>query len=129
MSELRVTSTTREGPITSRAVPLSHLLVAATTSVGADTFYTVRSGVMLKIRQLAVSNTSGSAATLTINSIPSGGSIGAGNSELTGYSIAANTSVDLTPLVGGLYEAGTVLKAYSGTTNVLTLHGWGEEVL
>ena len=69
------------------------------------------------------------AATLGLNAIPSGGSIGDGNAELKGYSVAANTAVDLTDMVGGLYQAGTVIKAYSGTGSALVLHGWGEEVL
>ena len=43
------------------------------------------------------------------------GQSGISNAELKGYSVAANTAVDLTDMVGGLYQAGTVIKAYSGT--------------
>lgn len=129
MSEIRVTTQQRDSVVGVRAVPLSHLRVNATSSGAADTFYTVRSGVMLRVKQLAVANTTGTAATLTLHSIPSGDAIGAANAELTAYSVAANTSLDLTGIVGGLYEAGTVLKAYSGTSDALVIHGWGEEVL
>lgn len=115
--------------VPSRPIPLTHLLITATTSGGAQTFHTVRAKAMLKVISLSVANVTGSAATLSLNSIPSGGSIGDSNAELKGYSVAANTAVDLTPFVGGLYEAGTVLKAYSGTGSALVLHGWAEEVL
>lgn len=129
MTEIRVATQPTGGVVPSRPVPIAHLLVAATSSGSADTLYTVRTGVMLKITRLSVANVTGSAATLSLNAIPSGGSIGDGNAEMKAYSVAANTAVDLSQLVGGLYEAGTVLKAYSGTTNALVLHGWGEEVL
>ena len=112
-----------------RPIPLSHLLITATTSGAAQTFHTVRAKVMLKVKALSVTNVTGTAAALTLHSIPASGSIGDGNAELKGYSIPANTAVEVTALVGGLYEAGTVLKAYSGTGSALVLHGWAEEVL
>lgn len=127
--EQRVRIESQSGAVQVRPVPLSHLLVTATTSGTAQTFQTVRSGVMLKIRQLSVVNVTGSAATLSLHAVPAAGSIGNGNAELIGYSIAANSAVDLTSLVGGLYTAGTVLQAYSGTGSALVLHGWAEEVL
>lgn len=112
-----------------RFVPLEHLLITATSSGAAQTFYTVRDKVMLKVGQLAAVNTSGTAATLTINAIPNGGSIGTGNVELWQVSIPANSAADLTPYIGGLYKAGDVLKAWAGTGSVIVLHGWGEEIL
>lgn len=127
--ELRTRVNTEIGPVSQRPIPLEHLLITVTTSGTAQTFATVRSGVMLKIRQLSVVNVTGSAATLTLHSIPSGGSIGTGNAELVAVSIPANTAADLTSFVGGLYKAGTTIKAYSGTGSALVLHGWAEEVL
>lgn len=115
--------------VPSRPIPLKHLLVTATTSGTAQTFHTVRAKAMLKIKSLVVSNVTGTAATLSLNSIPAAGSIGDGNAELKAFSVAANTAIDLTSLVGGLYEAGTLIKAYSGTGSALVLHGWAEEVL
>lgn len=115
--------------VPARPVPISHALITATTSGAAQTVYTVRVGVMLKIKQLTVANVSGAAATLTLHSIPSGGTIVDSNAELKAYSVAANTAIDLTSLVGGLYEAGTTIKVYSGTGSALVLHGWAEEVL
>lgn len=118
-----------ESPVRTRYVPIDHLRITATASGSAQTLHTVRAGVMLKIGRLSVANTTGSAATLTLHSIPSGGSIGADNTELAALSIAANTAVNLTELIGGLYQTGTAIKAYSGTNGALILHGWGEEIL
>ena len=119
--------------IDSRPIPIPHLRVNATTSGAADTLLTVRdpgiSNLILVIKHLAVVNTTGSAATLSLNSIPSGGSYGFGNAELVAYSVAANTAVDITDLVGQFYQTGTVLKAFSGTSDALVVHGWAEEVL
>jgi len=127
MDQLRVR--TQDQNVSVRPVPITHLRVNATTEGGADTLLTVRDRVALKIQQLAVVNTTGTAATLTLHSIPSGGSIGLGNAEIVGVSIPANTTADLTDYIGQFYEAGTVLRAYSGTADALVVHGWAEEIL
>lgn len=127
--ELRVRSQDVGGFPASRAIPLDHLLITATTSGTAQTFATVRANTMLKIRQLSVVNATGSAATLTLHSVQDGGSVATGNTEISALSVAANTAVDLTAFVGGLYKAGTTLQAYAGTGSALVLHGWAEEVL
>jgi hypothetical protein len=111
-----------------RLVPLAHLLITATSSGTAQTFHTVPAGKMFRLGQLAVCNVTGSAATLSLHAIPNAGTIGNGNLELAAMSIAANTAVSLTDLCGGLYTAGMVLKAYSGTGSALVLHGWGDEI-
>ena len=127
--EVRVRSQDVGGFPASRSVPLDHLLITATTSGAAQTFATVRANTMMKVRQLSVVNTTGSAATLTLHAIPDGGSVGAAPTEISAMSIGANTAVDLTNLVGGLYKSGATLKAFSGTGSALVLHGWAEEVL
>ncbi len=112
-----------------RSVPVAHLNITATVIGSAQTLFTVRDNTAFEIKRLCVANVTGSAATLSLYSVPSGGTAGAGNAELVGYSIAANTSVDLTEIVGGLYAAGTTLEAFSNTNGALTIHGWGDEVL
>lgn len=116
-------------PVPSRFVPINHLLITATTSGTAQTLYTVRAGVMLKVGRLTVANTSASAVPLTLYAVPSGGSVGTGNMELGAVSIPANSAADLTPYVGGLYKSGATLRVFAGTGSVLVIHGWGEEIL
>ena len=126
MAEARVRVDQEIGAVASRPVPLPHLaLVSATLLI----FATVRPGTMLKIRQLSVVNVSGSAATLTLHSVPESGSVSDANAELKGFSVGANSAVDLTGLVGGLYGPGTQLSARASASSALVLHGWAEEVL
>lgn len=115
--------------VSARKVPIDHLLVTATTSGGAQTLYTVRARAMMAVKSLRAANITASAATLTMHSIPSGGSLATANTEFAGLSIPANTIADLTDYIAGLYTEGTVLKAYSDTGSAIILHGWGEEVL
>lgn len=129
MTETRVLTREIDVPVVSRPVPITHVLVTATSSGSAQTVATVRANVMLKIRQLSVANITGSAATLFLNAIPASGSIGDSNAEAKGVSIAANSINDITPYIGGLYTAGMVLKVYSGTGSALVIHGWAEEIL
>lgn len=115
--------------IARRFVPIEHLLITGTSSGAAQTLYTVRTGVMLKLGGLSVANTSGSAVPLTLYAVPDGGSVGTGNMELGAVEIPANSSADLTPYVGGLYKAGATFRVFAGTGSVLVIHGWGEEIL
>lgn len=127
MDQIRVR--TQDQAVGRRPVPISHVTISGTATGTANTVYTVRTGVLLEVRRLVVSNITGTAATLTLHTIPSGGSIGDANAELKGFSVPANKAEDLTDLIGGLYAPGTVFSAYSGTANALVVHGWAEEVL
>lgn len=110
-----------------RKLPITHLLITATTSGGAQTLFTVNDNVIFEVKGLSVANITGTAATLTLHAVPDGGSIANGNAELVGYSVAANTAVDITDLVKGLYEGGTTLQCWSGTGSALVIRGHGEE--
>ena len=119
----------QDDPVVRRPVPLDHLLITATSSGGAQTLYTVRDNAAFEIKKLTASNLTGSAATLTLHSIPSGGSIGDSNAEMKGVSIPPNTSAALTEYIMGLYDASTVFAVYSDTSSAIIIHGWGEELL
>jgi hypothetical protein len=126
--ESRVRVNLGEG-VEARKVPIAHLLVTGTSAGASQVLFTVRPGVAFRVQRLAVANITGSAVTFSLNSVPPGGSIGDGNAELRAVSIPANTAADVTDVIGGLYPAGTVLRAYAGTGSALVAHGWGEEVL
>jgi len=125
MAELRVRSEQSNPIVASRLIPLRHLPLTD----ALQTLTTVRQGVMLRVGQLSVANVSASAATITLHSVPSGGTASDGNAEMKGLSIGANSAVDLTDRIGGLYEAGTTLRALASVNDALVLHGWGEEIL
>lgn len=115
--------------VESRKVPIEHLNITATVIGSAETLFTVRDDVAFEVKRLAVANTTGSAATLSLHTVPSGGTAGVGNAEFMTVSVPANSSSDLTDYIGGLYDAGTSFQVYSGTNGALTIHGWGEEIL
>lgn len=110
--------------VTSRKTPIAH--VSLTTS--AQTIFTVRDGTAAEVKRLTAVNTTGGAVTLTLHSVPDGGAVATGNMELSAHSIAANTSVDLTDLIGGFYAAGTTLQALASATGIV-IHGFAEESL
>ena len=120
---------TQDPFVSARKVPIPHLLVTATTSGTAQTLLTARTDALTQIGHLAVVNATAAAATLTLHSIPDGGTIGTSNAELVAVSIPANTAANLTDYIGQFYVGGAVLKAYSDTASALVLHGWVEEVL
>ena len=113
----------------SRVAPMPHLLITALTSGTAQTLWTVRSEVIAEVKQLAVANVTSSSATLSFHSVPGAGSIGNGNAEMIAVPIPGNTTADLTPYIGQLYEADTTLEVYAGTASALVIHGWIEEIL
>lgn len=124
----RIRTQSDQGFVARRPLPLGKHLIAATVSGSAETYYTVRSKKMLELKRFAVTNTSGSAATITIHAIPSGDSLATANAEVVAKSIPANDATDLTDLMQGLYDEGTVIKVFAGTTNVLVISAWGEEI-
>jgi hypothetical protein len=109
--------------VQSRTIPFDGLSVVATTSGAADVFATANSRNAMQVKRLVACNTSGTAATLSLHAVPSGGSVTNDNAQLVGYSIAANAAVDLTDLIGGYYAQGTELRVWAGTTDVITLSG------
>lgn len=112
-----------------RDVAIPHVQVSGTDIASANTVLTVRARAQIKLQRLSVVNTTGSAATLTLHAVPDGGSAGAGNLEISQQSVPANGAVSLFEVMGGFYDAGTSLVAFSGTTNALVVHGWAEEIL
>jgi hypothetical protein len=125
MAEFRVRTEQGNPLVGTRLVPLNHL--ALTTSL--QDFAEVRTGVMLRVARLSAVNVTGSAATVTLHAVPASGTAGDTNAELKAQAIAANTAVDLSDIIGGLYEAGTKLRALASANDTIVLHGWGEEIL
>lgn len=127
MDQIRVR--TQDSNVGRRPVPMKHLLITATTIGTAQTWYTVRDGVLFLVKHASVENVGASPVDLNLYAVPSGGTIGDSNAEVIGYSIAANDAVDLTLLMGQLYEQGDTLQAFASSASALVLHGWGEEIL
>lgn len=81
------------------------------------------------IDKLTVCNTSGGAVTVTIYIVPSGGSVGASSLIVATFSIAANTTVDMTQIQNQILEAGDFIAALASSTTVMTIRAAGRLVV
>lgn len=106
-----------------RAFPIPSVTITGTTSGAAHTIVTGPALEMLEITRLTVTNTTGTAATLTLHAVPSGDAIGSGNKELDAYNIPANTTLRVDGLLGQIYPASTTIQVYSGTNGALNIRG------
>lgn len=90
--------------------------------------YAAPANVRTIIDKFTVTNTTASAATLTVHIMPSGGSLGAGNIIVSAQSIAAGALVDFTALQNHILNSGDSIQVLSGTANALTIRANGREV-
>lgn len=103
--------------------PITRTLVTATTEGTAQTIATMRDQALGQVKRLAVGNQTAAAASLTVYFVPEGGTIGAANREITALSVSANSNVDLTDLIGGVYEPGTTIRVFASTGSALIVMG------
>jgi hypothetical protein len=86
------------------------------------------SGVKTIIDKFTVTNTSGSAATFSVNLVANGGSPSASNLVLNTQSIAAGACYLCPELVGQTLEAGGFISTIAGTASALTISASGRQV-
>lgn len=80
------------------------------------------------IDNATISNVTGSAATIAINLVASGGTASSANLIVPAKSIAANTIIHLTELAGKPMESGSSLSTIAGTASALVLSVGGREI-
>jgi len=86
------------------------------------------SGVKTIIDKFTVTNTSGSAATFSVNLVASGGSAGWSNLVLNAQSVAAGACYLCPELVGQTLEAGGFISTLAGTASALTISASGRQI-
>lgn len=91
---------------------------------GATTLYTVPASTDAKITEILLCNTTGSAATITISVVPTGGSASAANRILSAMQLVPNETVVFT--VDTYLTTGTFLSALQGTASAITVTISGE---
>lgn len=93
------------------------------TATTATTVYTVPASSAVKVATFALTNTTGSAVTVTVSVVPSGGTAGVTNQILTGYSVAAYDVLShkdvLAVLDGAFLDAGAVITVTASTANAV----------
>jgi len=92
------------------------------------TQYTVATGQRVIIDKFTVTNSTGSAATLGINLVESGGSAGASNLMLDDKSIAAGETYTCPEVVGHILGPGDLISTIAGTATALTIRASGRVI-
>lgn len=108
------------------ATPTSTKLYWGTPGTGDTTAYTVPAATTTYLKEVWICNTTGSAATLTMNIVNSGGAVATGNQVLGAKSIPANDIVII-----ACYQhmnTGDVINLKQGTGSALNVRISGVEV-
>jgi hypothetical protein len=102
--------------------------VPATTTM--TLIYTTPAATTIKINTILATNTTGTAAVISLEHVPSGGATGTGKMIADAMSVAAN--VDASLMGGGMelvLQAGDTLWASQVTASAINLNIDGEELL
>lgn len=91
----------------------------------SETTQYTSTGVTTTIWNCTVTNKTGSAATITIRIVPSGGSAGATNTIISARSIAAGECYPCPELVGKVLGDGQFISTLAGTANALVINAGG----
>ena len=88
---------------------------------------TVPAGEEWLLDEVVANNTTGTAATLTLNHVPAGGSVATGNQLASAVSVAANVDVQVlpNPPAGISLKAGDTIRGLQGTGSALNVRIMG----
>lgn len=103
-------------------------LFSALQALAALTTQYTASGVRAIIDKFTGTNTTASAATLTVYIVPSGGSATASNRIVSTRSLAAGETYTFPEMVGHVLNPGDFIATESGTNNAITIRASGREV-
>ena len=92
------------------------------------TQYTAPASTRTIIDKFTATNTSGSAATLSVNLVVSAGAAAASNLIISAKSLAAGECYTCPEIVGHILNAGDFISTLAGTTAVITVRASGREV-
>ena len=95
--------------------------ITGTGTGSAQTIGTAREGEVWRVVDATVTNTTGTAATLTIHIVPEGGTIGSTNMYLDSYNVPANTTLSFKGLFSPVLQPGDMVQVYSGTSGALNV--------
>jgi len=85
--------------------------------------YTVAASTSVKVSQATLCNTTGTAVTVYLSLVQTGGTVGDGTHRvISGYSLAANDTLALADYIGGaMLGPGDKIAAYAGTATAVDL--------
>ena len=109
------------------AVNVSTLILAKQAEATQTTQYTA-TGMRTIIDKFTGTNTTASAATLSVNLVASGGSASDANLIVKSKSLAAGETYTFPELVGHVLTPGAFISILAGTATAITIRASGREV-
>jgi hypothetical protein len=106
-------------------------IYAGQPGTSAGTLYTCPQGEQIVIDNVLICNTTGTAATVTLDVVPSGGTAGVTHRIAAALSVALNATVSLAASVaplGIVLEEGDTINGLQGTGSALTVTVSGRAV-
>lgn len=100
---------------------LPKVLVSQFLANSETTQYTGPANSSVKISSARLTNTSGSAVTVSISLVKTGGTAGNSNRVLAGYSLAAGDGIDLPELAGAFLGPADFVSAIASTGSAVAL--------
>jgi len=110
------------------AVTPAVLIAAKQAEDSQTTQYTAAAGTKVLIDKFTATNTTGSAATLSVNLVTSAGSAADSNLILDAKSIAAGETYTCPEIVGHVLAAGDFISTLAGTASAITIRAGGRVV-
>jgi hypothetical protein len=110
------------------SVTAKALFDAHTAQATDNVEYTAPTATHTIIDKFTATNITGSSQTLTINLIPSGGSVATANIITNALSIAAGATVDVTDVKNHILNPGDAISAKCGNASALVIRSSGREV-
>ena len=104
-------------------------LAQSLLTAAAATYYTAPAATTTLVKKVTVTNTSGTAATFSLNIVPSGGSPATGNELVLTKAVGPNATYECFEAENHVHAAGDMLSGLAGTAGVLVLTVSGLEIV
>jgi hypothetical protein len=109
-------------------VTVAALINAKYASNSDNTEYTSPPATKTIVDKFTATNTDSGSQTITVNVVPSAGSVGASNIITSALSIAAGASVDLPEMKNHVLEAGDVISVKASVGSKVVIRASGRKV-
>ena len=110
------------------SVNITVLLEGSLTANAQTTYYTCPASTKVQIDKFTGTNTTGVAATLSVNLVPSGGAAGASNLIVSAKSLAAGETYTFPEITQHYLNAGGFVSTLGGTNNAISIRISGRAV-
>lgn len=103
-------------------------IIPAKQAEATDTLQYTAVNCKTIVDKFTATNTTGSAATITVNIVPAGGSVSASNTIVFAKSVAPGETYLCPEMVGQIIDSNATIYTIAGTASALTIAASGREV-